>query len=141
MFGSRDTKAVGLMLSSILGDKEMHRSSMHIKVVHVGKFYYVQHWNTKIAIGKRGEFPFAMTTQGWNTVTTKNYLRALGFDLETKKMIIARRKNYKTGRMNNVYDQVLHIDGHPMMDEEGCVDYKAWYGRGGLRLCATPDFL
>lgn len=136
---NRETGAVGLMLHRIREGREMNRlGSMHIAVVNVGEFYYVQHWNTKIAIGKRGEMPFAMRTKGWNTVTTLNILRSLGFNLETKKIVLARAKNQKTHRMNNIYERVLHIDGKPMLDERGCVDYDAWYGHGGLR--ATSDF-
>lgn len=136
---NRETGAVGLMLHRIREGREMNRlGSMHIAVVNVGEFYYVQHWNTKIAIGKRGELPFAVRTCGWNTVTTLNILRCLGFNLETKKIVIGRRMNESTHRMNNIYDSVLHIDGKPMIDSEGDVNYNAWWGHGGIN--ATTDF-
>ncbi len=136
-----ETGAVGLMLSRIRESREMHRlDSMHLAVVNVGQFYYVQHWHTKIAVGLRGELPFAMTTQGWNTVTTLNILRSLGFNLVTKRISLGMQRNPVTHRMNNIFKRVLHIDGKPMLDNKGNVDYWSWYGRGGIRLDANPDF-
>lgn len=138
----RETGAVGLMLNRIRTGREMNRlASMHLAVVNVGRFYYVQHWNTKIAVGLRGELPFAMTTQGWNTVTTLNILRSLGFNLHTERISLGTKRNPKTHRMNNIFARVLHIDGKPMLDSIGNVDYGSWYGHGGIRLEANPNFL
>ena len=139
---NRETGAVGLMLDRIHAGREMNRlGSMHLKVVNVGRFYYIQHWNTKIAVGLRGELPFVMTTQGWNTVTTLNILRSLGFNLTTKKISLGMKRNPKTHRMNNIFQRVLHIDDKPMLDNEGRVDYDSWYGHGGIRIEANTNFL
>ena len=138
---SRTTGAVGLMLNRIREGRELSRKSLRIKVINVGRFYYVQHWNTKIAVGIRGELPFAMTTQGWNTKTTLSILRNLGFNLHTERISLGKRRNPNTHRMNNIFERVLHVDGKPMLDESGAPDYGAWYGHGGIRLDANPNFL
>lgn len=138
MYGSRETNIVRLIQSRIEAGKELTNSKSHIKIVNVGEFYYVQHWNTKIAVGVRTEPPFAMTTKGWNTKTTINYLRALGFDLKNKRISLRKYRNPKTHRMVNDFRNVLHIDDHPMLDESGEPDYFAWYGHNGVRV--SGDF-
>ena len=111
------SKAVGEACAAINAGKDYLKKRSHVHVRFYGDFYLVKHWSTVIAIGKRGEMPFAMKTDGWDTVTTRGVLSALGFSLSRKKLIIGRTRNEKTNRMNNIYESVLHINGRPMFDQ------------------------
>lgn len=132
------TRCAQLVCDRIMHGIPLQRKSMRVQVVfpNDGDFYYVQHYSTIVAIGKKGEPPFACRTCGWNTPTTLGLLRSLGFDLESKLIRIGKPyRNPKTHRMIQDRSRILHIHGRPMLDESGeCADYESWWDKNGFRL-------
>lgn len=137
-------KCAQLVCDRIMRGIPLKRKSMNVEIVFVadGEYYYVRHYNTIVAIGKKGEPPFACRTCGWNTCTTLGLLRSLGFDLETKRIPIGEPyRNPKTHRMTQNRDRILHIHGRPMLDESGeDVDYKSWWDKNGFCLGRSHFF-
>ena len=134
-FGRKNAQ---LVCERIMRGIPLQRKSMHVQIVFpgAGDFYYVQHYSTIVAIGEKGEPPFACRTRGWNTNATLGLLRSLGFDLESKLIPIGKPyRNPRTHRMRQDRSRILHIHGRPMLDESGeQADYESWWDREGHRL-------
>lgn len=128
----RYTGPVNFVLEAIKEEKNRTSKRLHVSVTFRGEYYYVTHWWSDIAIGKRGSLPELMNLHGFNTVTTINLLSALGFDLSSRKIKYGQPfRNKKTGRMNHQRGSVMHIGGNPMLDPNGEPDYNAWYDHFG----------
>jgi hypothetical protein len=140
-FGRKNAQ---LVCDRIMRGIPLKRKSMNVQVVfpNDGDFYYVQHYSTIVAIGKKEEPPFACRTCGWNTKTTLGLLRSLGFDLESKVIPIGKPyKNPRTHRMTQCRDRILHIHGRPMLDESGEeADYESWWDKEGFCLGRSHFF-
>ena len=136
MYG-RSTIAIEKAIATIRGGGDFDKKRYHIKVkrCHKGEYYYVRHWSTIVAIGRGTDMPFAMRTFGWNTVTTLNLLRSLGFPISSKRMATGEFVNEKTHRKNKIYESVLHINDRPMINPQtGKPDYDSWYSPEGFYL-------
>lgn len=137
MYGSRPTIAIEKAIDTIRdgGNFEKKRYNIQVKRCHKGEYYYVRHWNTIVAIGRGTDMPFAMRTLGWNTVTTLNLLRNLGFPIYSKRIAVGERVNEQTHRKNKIYESVIHINDRPMINpKSGKVDYDSWYSTEGFYL-------
>lgn len=126
-----------LVLQRAREGRNLIRKHDPLKVVFVGDFYGVFHYNTQIAIGLKGEPPFAFNIHGWETRTTIDHCRALGFGLYKEKLCVGRVRNPKTHRMNKVVWDVYCVHGKPLGEVKGLelkYRYNDWYSPDGERL-------
>ena len=131
-----------LMRDRIMKGKPLTRKNAHTKIEIIGDFYNVWFYRTKIAIGKVGDMPFAFNIDGWNTSTTIMRLRALGFYLWSKRIVVGEFIKPTTHRKNKIYQSVLHINDTPMVTEitrngkdwKMDTDYHSWYTKEGRKI-------
>lgn len=123
------------IIDRIMKGKEFVSFHSSVAVVHHedGKHYSVFLYDSRIAIGRIGEMPFMFQIPNhWDTMTTKNWLRNLGFSVYHRNICIGRERNPETNRMRNVYERRLYLNGSPTVGkivERG--DLEQWYGSDG----------
>lgn len=134
-----------LVIARIKAGKELIRRSSSMMVVSNGEFYGVFYYNTQIAVGLKGEMPFAFNLHGWTTRTTIDHLRNLGFGLYSEKICTGKMRNEKTKRMNKVVYKVFVAGGQhkPLAEIHGLAlqnRYHDWYDAEGNRIGMEKDF-
>lgn len=134
-----------LVIARIKAGKELIRRSSTMMVVSNGEFYGVFYHNTQIAVGLKGEMPFAFNLHGWTTRTTIDHLRNLGFGLYSEKICTGKRLNKKTNRMNKVVEKAFVVGSQhkPLAEIHGLalqLRYYDWYDAEGNRIGSEKEF-